>query len=100
MQTPKWHNTATPQTKTKTQTAAQWKHQQTTKWMGALIKFTGQIFALACSVLKTQNMFSLCKVFMMKQRKWLTTHRQSELMKITSLATKGPAKDKHQALAQ
>ena len=34
----------------------------------------------------------------MKQRKWLSTYRQSKLMKIPSPATVGPAKDKHQAL--
>ena len=34
---------------------------------------------------------------MMFQRKWLITHRYSELKKTSSWATVGPAKDKHQA---
>ena len=33
-----------------------------------------------------------------KQRKWLSTHWQSDLKKNPSWATVGPAKDKHQAL--
>ena len=34
---------------------------------------------------------------MMKQRKGLMTHRQSELKKTLSVATVGPATDKYQA---